>query len=150
MKFLESLKEYVLIFSKRFENLFNFANSIIFAKSKNCLKHPEKICMCFLTNFKNFLLLLIFAISLLHSRKNSKYPRKYRSIFDWSNWGDVEKNWISRVNPGWKSLKCKEVPLNFVCGMKFKLLKPSECCGGPSVIWTCRRNDHQHQLTINK
>ena len=67
VKFLESLKEYVWIFSKRFEQLFNFANSIIFAKSKNCSKHPEKICMYFLTNFKNFLFLVIFAIRLLLS-----------------------------------------------------------------------------------
>ena len=50
------------MFFKRFEQLFNFANSIIFTKSKNCSKHPEKICMYFLTNFKNFLFLVIFAI----------------------------------------------------------------------------------------
>ena len=78
-KFLESLKEYVWIFLHRCEQLFNFANSIIFAKSKNCSKHPEKICMYSLTNFKNFLFLVIFAISLLLSRKtfsiSSKVPQ---------------------------------------------------------------------------
>ena len=31
-KFLELLKEYVWIFSKRFEQLFDFTNGIIFAK----------------------------------------------------------------------------------------------------------------------
>ena len=34
----------------------------------------------------------------------------------------------------------KEVPLNFVCRMKFQLRKRSECCRRPSVIWPwCRR-----------
>ena len=65
-----------------------------------------------------------------------------------------------------------EVPLNFVCGMKLELLKRSEYCRRPSVIWPCRRkmfisgtktpkkaenilmtwnapDDHQHQLTSN-
>ena len=53
--FLESLKEYVWIFSKHFEQLFNFANSIVFSKWKNCFNQPEKICMYSFTNFKNFL-----------------------------------------------------------------------------------------------
>ena len=83
-KFLESLKEYVWIFYNRFEQLFNFANSIIFVKSKKCSKLPEKICMYSLTNFKNFLFLVIFAISLLLSRKkvsiSSKVPQYIRLI----------------------------------------------------------------------
>ena len=52
--FLESLKEYVWIFSKRFEQLFNFANSIMFAKTKNCSKHPEKMCMYSLKILRTF------------------------------------------------------------------------------------------------
>ena len=31
------------------------------------------------------------------------------------------------------------MPLNFVCGMKFRLRKRAECCRGPSVNRLCRR-----------
>ena len=88
-KFLKSLKEYVSIFSKRFEQLFNLANSIIFAKSIICSKHPDKIWIYSLTNFKNFLFVFIFAISLLLARKNSQYPRNYGSIFNILNFFGV-------------------------------------------------------------
>ena len=72
------------------ENINKLRKLLRIRGSKNCSKHSEKVCMYSLINFKNFLFLVIFAISLLLSKKNSQYPRKYHSIFDWSNWGDAQ------------------------------------------------------------
>ena len=47
---------------------------------------------CFVCIYRFMFILMRF--------ENSEYPRKYRRIFDWSNWGDGKKNWISRGNAG--------------------------------------------------
>ena len=70
-KFLKLVKKYIHIFSGCFEQFFDSAKIMLFAKLKSCSKCFEKIQTYFLSDFKNFLLLVISSVCLYFLRKKS-------------------------------------------------------------------------------
>ena len=63
-KFLKLVKEYIQIFSGFFEQFFNFAKIMLFAKFKSCSKRFEKIQTYSLSDSRNFLFLVISSVCL--------------------------------------------------------------------------------------
>ena len=70
-KFSKSVKEYIQIFSGCFEQFFDFAKIMLFAKFKSCSKRFEKIQTYSLSDAKNFLFLVISSVCLYFLRKKS-------------------------------------------------------------------------------
>ena len=63
-KFLKLVKEYIQIFSGCFEQFFDFAKIMLFAKLKSFSKRFEKIQTYTLNDSKNFLFLVISSVCL--------------------------------------------------------------------------------------
>ena len=63
-KFLKLVKEYIQIFVGCFEQFFDFAKIILFAKLKSCSKRFEKIQTYSLSDSKNFTFLVISSVFL--------------------------------------------------------------------------------------
>ena len=68
-KFLKLVEEYIKKISECFEQFFDFAKIMLFAKLKSCSKRFEKIQTYSLSDSKNFLFLVIFSVSLYLTKK---------------------------------------------------------------------------------
>ena len=63
-KFLKLVKKYIQFFSGCFEQFFDFAKIMLFAKLKSCSKSFEKIQKYSLSDSKDFLFLVISSVCL--------------------------------------------------------------------------------------
>ena len=73
-KFLKLVKEYIQIFSGCFEQFFDFAKIMLFAKLKSCSKRFEKIQTYSLSDSKNFSFLIISSVKSINASLPKRDP----------------------------------------------------------------------------